>query len=123
MNTLGSFHVAFSLAPFLLGGLTLTILLLQWGSYSLLAHRCFVLFVWILTVQALGGVLYLATFELAPFPQGLLLHLILSSLAVLSLHFYHRFEKREGKVRFLFAALSTLGSLVLVGASFSRLGN
>lgn len=120
---LGSFHVAFSLVPFLLGGLTLAVLLLQWKTYSPFAHRCFVLFVWIMTLQAVGGGAYLASLNSSALSGGLWIHLTLSAIAVSLLHFYRHFEKREGHARFFFALLATVASLVLVGASLASISH
>ncbi len=122
MNTIGSFHIALSLVPLLLGGLVLTVLLLQWKVYSAFVHQCFVLFVWALTVQAVLGCVYLLSLDVAQVAVGAWLHIILSSLAAFSLHFYRRVEVSGDSARFFFALFSSLGSLTLVGISLSQIG-
>lgn len=122
MGGVNGFHLAFSLAPLLLGGLTLTVLVLQWKAYSAFAHWCFVGFVWAFTAQAVLGVATLVSVASdAGISGGLWVHLGLATVATATLHAYQAFEKKPEPARFYFALFSTLGSLLLVGVSLSAL--
>lgn len=121
MNAIASFHIAFSLAPLLLGGLTLTVLVLQWKEYSAFAQGCFVGFVWAVTAQAVLGVATLVAVARAGVSSGIWIHIWLSAVAVALLHAYRAFEKKSEPARFYFALFSTLGSFALIGVSLSAL--